>query len=251
MTIQLNRASVHRGDLILVNREYGYHEDPALQLVPVTDGPGVPLLGRRAAALLERLMAEIRGWSGIVPVSGWRSFGEQQEIWDSTLAESGLEFTQTYVALPGHSEHQTGLAIDLGEKREVVDFIRPDFPHEGICQAFRKRAGGYGFIERYREEKEEITGIGCEPWHFRYVGVPHAEIMEREGQSLEEYIAFIRNFRRGERPYLVRRGNQEIAISFVAAEREETALEVDDSTAYTLSGNNVDGWIMTQWRALS
>lgn len=243
----LDRGSVYRGDLILVNREHGYREEPAPQLVPVTGEPDSPFLCRKAAALLDRLMAEIQGWSRIVPVSGWRSLGEQQDIWDSTLAESGLDFTRTYVALPGHSEHQTGLAIDLGLKQDEIDFIRPDFPYTGICGTFRDKAADYGFVERYPKAKEAVTGIGHEPWHFRYVGAPHAGIMVKEGLVLEEYVEFIRQFRYGRTPYLVRHGNQEIAVSFVEAEGARTTLALDGS-AYTISGNNVDGWILTQWR---
>ncbi|MFR1232947.1 MAG: D-alanyl-D-alanine carboxypeptidase family protein [Evtepia gabavorous] len=79
-------------------------------------------------------MAAIGGWKEIVPVSGWRALEEQQAIWEDSLAENGLPFTQTYVAYPGHSEHQTGLAIDLGRRSASIDFIRPDFPYTGLCQ---------------------------------------------------------------------------------------------------------------------
>lgn len=112
---------------------------------------------------------------------------EQQSIFDSSLLENGEEFTRKFVALPGCSEHQTGLAIDLGLKQEEVDFICPEFPYTGICQKFRERAAAYGFIERYQKEKERITGISQEPWHFRYVGCPHAKIMEKYHLCLEEY----------------------------------------------------------------
>lgn len=245
--IYLDRATIHSGDLILVNRAHGYQEGADTRLVPLTAETGTPLLRPRAAALLNQIMSELKGWAHILPVSGWRSFEEQQEIWDSSLAESGLEFTRTYVALPGHSEHQTGLAIDLGLKREPIDFIRPDFPYTGICQTFRRRAASYGFVERYPADKESVTGIGHEPWHFRYVGVPHAEIMAREGLVLEEYIAFLRRFPYGGAPYLIRLGGRELAVSFVDGGRRGQTIEVPG--AYTISGNNVDGWVLTQWRA--
>ena len=85
--------------------------------------------------------------------------------------ENGEEFTNQFVARPGHSEHQTGLAIDLGLKQPDIDFLRPYFPYKGICQTFRELSTDYGFIERYPAGKEAITGIAHEPWHFRYVGV--------------------------------------------------------------------------------
>ena len=70
---------------------------------------------------------------------------------------------------------------------EHMDFICPEFPYDGICGHFRALAPDYGFILRYTKEKEAITGISEEPWHFRYVGVPHARIITDRGLCLEEY----------------------------------------------------------------
>ena len=246
-TIHLEIPSVHKGNLILVNQAHGYRAKSATTMVPAMDGQTEVLLHRSAVVFLNQLMAEIDGWDSIVPVSGWRSLLQQQEIWDSSLAVNGLEFTKTYVAVPGHSEHQTGLAIDLGLKQKQIDFIRPDFPYEGICQAFRKKAAKYGFVERYPKGKEPVTKIGHEPWHFRYVGVPHAEIMAKHGFVLEEYIDYIRQFLYGKAAYLLHSGKQEIAVSFVKASQGQATFELDDSASHTISGNNIDGWILTQW----
>ena len=105
------------------------------------DAPGV-LLARQAAVMLAALLDGIRAAGRIVPVSGWRSHAEQQALYADSVRDNGLEFTQKYVALPGCSEHETGLAIDVGEAREVIDFIRPAFPDTGVCAAFppRRRA---------------------------------------------------------------------------------------------------------------
>lgn len=173
--------------MILVNAHHPCPEQ-SRDLVPVRPGSGV-LLEREAASWLNLLMAGLDGWRYITPVSGYRSQKEQQIIWDTSLAENGAEFTARYVAHPGHSEHQTGLAIDLGRSGPELDFLRPDFPYEGICQEFRVRAPAFGFVERYPEGKQAVTGIAHEPWHFRYVGTPHARIMTRLGLTLEEYLA--------------------------------------------------------------
>lgn len=176
------------GDLVLVNGAFPCPPElPQEPLVPVHPADGGILMTRRAAAMLNALMEELGGWAAIVPVSGWRSQAEQQAIWDDSMAENGEEFTRKFVARPGHSEHQTGLAIDLGLRGEEVDFIRPEFPYEGICQAFRARMARYGFIQRYPAGKERVTGIAHEPWHFRYVGTPHAQLMTERGLTLEEY----------------------------------------------------------------
>lgn len=175
--------------LILVNSQHAYSQDAEQDLIPVhKDYPNI-LLERKAVHALSLIMEQLDGWRYIVPVSGWRSLEEQLAIYEESLRENGPEFTAKFVAMPGHSEHQTGLAIDLGLFQPEIDFIRPAFPYEGICQRFRELAPAYGFIERYPEGKEHITGIAHEPWHFRYVDTPHSEIMAFKGQTLEEYLA--------------------------------------------------------------
>lgn len=235
---------VFRGDLILVNAQHPLRPQPQPELVPV--GGSRVLLAAQAAAALEALMEAIGGWKEILPVSGWRSQAEQQKIWNDSLGENGLVFTQTYVARPGCSEHQTGLAIDLGLRGDAVDFLRPDFPYAGLCQTFRQTMAAYGFIQRYPAHKQSRTGIGHEPWHFRYVGLPHARIMEERDLSLEEYIPWLRGF-----PYeSCRYPDKKAFLSFLKAPlRRPLPLPQGDPGRWTVSGNNVDGFILTQWRA--
>ncbi len=241
-SLLLPPKAVHQGDLILVNADHPYHPLSPPDLLPVA-GTEI-LLERRAAQALDRLMSAIGGWEKIVPVSGWRSQAEQQTIWEDSLRENGLDFTQTYVARPGCSEHQTGLAIDLGLQSSHIDFIRPAFPYQGICQTFRQAMAKYGWIQRYPEGKEHITGIGHEPWHFRYVGTPHAAIMAARGFTLEEYIVWLRSF-----PYgTCRYQDQNFALSFLpAASHGPTAILLSSNYSYTFSGNNADGFLLTEW----
>lgn len=247
-TIILRTDDIHRGNLILVNQEHSYQEQHAV-LCTVGTWEGADILYERtAAAALNKLIQEIGGASQIVPVSAWRSLAEQQKIWDDSLAEHGLEFTQSYVAVPGHSEHQTGLAIDLALNQPQIDFICPCFPYEGICQRFRQKAAEYGFIERYQEDKQAVTGIGHEPWHFRYVGIPHAAMMTQRGMALEEYIEFIKAYRYGENPYIVEgKYKEQYAVSYIKANAAGQAAEiaVNDRRQYSISGNNCDGFIVS------
>ena len=243
--VVLKKANIFKGDLILVNAEFGFKEPEGFDLVPVLGREDI-LLERRAAAALEKLVEKIGGRDDIVPVSGWRSQGEQQAIWDDTIINSGEEFTRRFVAVPGHSEHQTGLAIDLGLKMEHIDFICPEFTYDGICGEFRKLAPKYGFIERYPRGKEDITGIGHEPWHFRYVGAPHGGVMAETGLTLEEYTELLRGCVLGER-CLKSAGGAEIA--YLPAKRcEDTALEFEDDCRFSISGDNIGGFIITRWR---
>lgn len=152
--------------------------------------PGYPeiLLELRAAAALRALLSRLEAFDKIVPVSGFRSRSGQQRIWDETMASHGPAYTKSFVAIPGCSEHQTGLAIDLAANRPDIDFICPDLPYDGIFGEFRRLAPEYGFILRYPRGKEKITQISEEPWHFRYIGTPHAQIIMENGLVLEEYL---------------------------------------------------------------
>ena len=245
--ITLTENRIFQGSLILVNSKYSFRSEPEERLIPARESVPHILLQRCAVVLLEQLMYKIGGWSSIVPVSGWRARSEQQQIWDDSLAENGLPFTQKYVAVPGHSEHQTGLALDLGLKSDHIDFICPDFPDTGICRKFRQTAAKYGFILRYPAGKESVTGIGHEPWHFRYVGTPHAGIMSEHDLTLEEYTDFIRDYPIHSRPYMIKNGSQEAAVSFIPCTAAHMTVEITGEYPYTVSGNNVDGFILTEF----
>lgn len=250
MKIELHRKNIYTGNLILVNADYPYNEQVnETDLVNVDKSACDVLLERRAVTLLSKLMEEINGWGQISAVSGWRSMQEQENIYAQSLKENGSEFTRKYVALPGHSEHQTGLAIDLALTSDNIDFIRPDFPYTGICQTFRELSSQYGFIERYPQKKESITGIAHEPWHFRYIGVPHAEIMKKNDLCMEEYIPFIKQFAYGEQKYNFTVAQKNFSVSYLpASEAEVVCIEIAEDVPYTISGNNIDGYIITEWR---
>ena len=237
------RGGIHNGLLILVNAEHPIQHMERPILAPAVPGSDI-LLDTRAAAMLSGLISRIGAAGEIVPVSGWRSEAEQSEIWDGSMRESGEEFTRKYVALPGCSEHQTGLAIDLALRADNIDFIRPEFPYDGVCGRFRALAADYGFVERYQSGKEGVTGIAAEPWHFRYVGRPHARIMCEMGLCLEEYVEYLRAYPYPERLLEVRGEVYEAEVGFAGA---RDALGLPDAP-YQVSGNNVDGYIYTLWR---
>ncbi len=237
------RGGIHNGLLILVNAEHPIQHMERPILAPAVPGSDI-LLDTRAAAMLSGLISRIGAAGEIVPVSGWRSEAEQREIWDGSMSESGEEFTRKYVALPGCSEHQTGLAIDLALRADNIDFIRPEFPYDGVCGRFRALAADYGFVERYQSGKEGVTGIAAEPWHFRYVGRPHARIMCEMGLCLEEYVEYLRAYPYPERLLEVRGEVYEAEVGFAGA---RDALGLPDAP-YQVSGNNVDGYIYTLWR---
>lgn len=112
--------------------------------------------------------------------SGFRSYQTQHSIYNRYVSQDGKAAADRYSARPGHSEHQTGLAIDLNT-------ITQSFAGTMAGQWIEKHCHEYGFILRYPQEKEHITGYMYEPWHIRYVGVEIAGKIHDSGLTLEEY----------------------------------------------------------------
>jgi D-alanyl-D-alanine dipeptidase/carboxypeptidase len=238
----ISHEDIFTGPLLLVNAEHHLKADSPVRLVPL-DGISGVFLEAKAATLLSQLMLTIRCGRRILPVSGFRSRNEQELIYVNSLRENGEAFTRKYVALPDCSEHQTGYAVDLAENTGNIDLLRPSFPYDGIYRDFRNLAAKFGFIERYGRDKEHLTGIAHEPWHFRYIGYPHSSIMRENGLCLEEYIDFIKSY-----PY---NGDHlcfgQTELFFADADCAAAGLELPEDDMQ-ISGNNVDGFIVTIWR---
>lgn len=249
-TILLVKEDVGKGHLVLVNREHPLSEDfiHTVQLVSINDKYRDIYLEAKTTALLSLLLNSIGAGGQIIPVSGYRTSREQRAIYHHSLIKNGSAFTEKFVALPDQSEHQTGFAIDLARNSDSVDFICPDFPYTGICGVFRQKAADYGFIERYPEGREAITGISHEPWHFRFVGYPHAKIIQNKNLSLEEYMLFIKDYQYGGKHFRLCEKSKEIEVFYVCADSDSTAIRLPEDTCYQISGNNVDGFIVTIWR---
>ncbi|MBY2476510.1 M15 family metallopeptidase [Clostridioides difficile] len=247
-TISLTKDKVYDGNLILVNAFLPIKISFNSELIPVdTKFPSI-LMKCEAVNALQNILKNIGSTNEIVPVSGYRTTNEQKYIYSNSLCDNGKEFTEKFVALPNCSEHQTGLAIDLGLKKDVIDFICPEFPYDGICNEFRKVAPHYGFIERYQYKKEEITGISQEPWHFRYVGYPHSKIISEMNLALEEYIEYIKRFSY-EDCFKIEDNEKIIEIFYIPLDNEEEIqFSIPKQYDYQMSGNNSDGFIMTLWR---
>ena len=230
------------GPLVLVNRQHPLQSGFSVPLQAPDERHPEQLMELQAARMLSACLRAVNCTDRIVPVSGWRSHREQQAIWDETLACEGEAFTRSYVALPGCSEHETGLAIDLGAAAEKIDPIRPELPRDGVYGDFRRAAAHYGFIERYRADKIALTGIAAEPWHFRYVGVPHARYMELHGLCLEEYIALL-----AEAPLVCRLENGRTVT--VRRVKDLQALP-PAAGARQISPDNTGCYIVTDWEAM-
>lgn len=142
---------------------------------------------KEAAAALEDLFAGAKK-DGIylAGVSAYRSYDRQKAVFESYVAKDGEEKAKTYSAVPGHSEHETGLAIDVsGSDGKCA--AEDCFGDTKEAAWIAKHVQEYGFILRYPEGKEDITGYKYEPWHIRYVGKDVAKEIYDRGITLEEY----------------------------------------------------------------
>jgi D-alanyl-D-alanine dipeptidase/carboxypeptidase len=242
--VLLRPEDIHNGNLILINKNHPIriNEKHIIEnLEPIDDNHSEHLVNKRVANILKRILNDIGSEGRIVPVSGFRSKKEQSDLYDSSITENGIEFTQKFVAKPDESEHQSGLAIDLGENKSEIDFICPDFPYYGIFNEFREAAIQDGFIERYKESKENITGISKEPWHFRFIGFPHSAIIEEKELALEEYHEFIKNYDTLEKAFKYKN----YRIFYVKLMEDEKYIYLEDDIEFDVSGNNIDGFIFT------
>ncbi len=139
-----------------------------------------------AEALTEMFNAAKEEDIHLVAVSGYRSFERQYTIYGHCLMVYSLKHTNRYSAVPGSSEHQTGLAMDLSCESAHNDLI-DEFADTPEGQWVYEHCWEYGFIIRYTKGKTDITGYAFEPWHVRYVGVPLAYYLTQNGITLEEY----------------------------------------------------------------
>lgn len=119
--------------------------------------------------------------------SGFRTHEYQQKLVDDLVKEKGLEYANKYIAKAYHSEHETGLAIDICVYEDGKYLTEHDLKHEDAVEWIHKNAHRFGFILRYPIGKENITGYNYEPWHLRYVGINLANYLYKNDLTLEEY----------------------------------------------------------------
>lgn len=270
--LSFTAKDVSHGSLILVNRQHPIQADPsAHELIDVNSQQSDLLsphkgifvnqpttlehpieeiyLQKQAATMLFSLIKKSGAGRQITAVSGYRSIREQTDLWDETVSKEGGAFAEKYVAHPGCSEHQTGLAIDLARSASSIDYICPSFPREGIVSAFCRMAPQFGYILRYPQGKESITQIGYEPWHFRYVGFPHSMIMVDRQMVLEEYLEMLEAETSPLKPLTYTQDGARIDIIYLSMKnRQRVDAEFSDVLPHTLSGTNKSGVILTRFR---
>lgn len=156
--------------ILIVNKKYG---------LPSTYNPGVDKTAYKALINLQNKAKEL-GYN-IPLLSGFRSYNTQKNLYNNYVKKYGQTASDRFSARPGYSEHQTGLAFDVGEINDNYGYTKAGTWLKENCHL-------YGFIIRYPEGKESITKYQYEPWHIRYLGVETATKIMQNNTTLEEYL---------------------------------------------------------------
>jgi len=234
MTLTFSQLAEKSNDhLLLVNMDYavpGYIAGSKDRIAGYVTALSPDMLLNEDALVMLRAMFDSAagvGFNQFRVTQGYRTHEYQQDLYDR-MAGTGL------AARPGHSEHQVGLAVDISYHGVNIGNSRQG-------QWLMNYSYRYGFILRYPEHKTDITGVPFEPWHYRYVGQPHAYFMTQGDIVLEEYIALLRK-------------NREIAVTFEGVEfsihylaHEYESVDIPEGNLFWASRDNTGGVIVTVW----
>ena len=226
------------GYLALVNRHHAVPSDlflnemvPAWPTVPVSFIEGMYLHPTALQAVANMLNSARESDIGSFFVSsGFRGYDSQQELYDDGA-------NSAFALPPGHSEHHTGLAVDI----MAVGISQWELSYSLQGHWLADNSYRYGLILRYPKGAEAITGIEFEPWHFRYVGKVHAYYMKRKNMVLEEYIRHIQ-----EQGSLSIEKNG-IAYIIMFQKAENGMINLPKGMNFTVSRDNSKGYIITAW----
>jgi zinc D-Ala-D-Ala carboxypeptidase len=238
MSIRITKDQVYKGSLLLVNKDYPVPKGGADQKNSSFIG-GKELSGYFSLAdstvhltkwMAERLvvMFEAAAEDGVKHFrinSGYRSEKEQSRL--------HKQMGDQYAMPAGFSEHNMGLSVDIGSA-----LMEMNKAPEG--EWLQKNAWQYGFVLRYPKNKTEITGIRYEPWHFRYVGLPHSAIMQQNNLVLEEYLDELKE----KKSITVKVGSQRYGLFYYHV-TGDTTVQVPAKGRYELSGDNREGVVIT------
>lgn len=147
------------------------------------------LLDSLAKENFDKLKKEAETFGYYIDIeSGYRDYDYQEKIYNKLIEEKGFNYAFRHIAAPGESEHQTGLALDFCIYKEGKCYIEYEIEDFEETKWIHNNAHRFGFILRYPEGKEDITGYNYEPWHLRYVGELAVQI-KNSNLTLEEYYS--------------------------------------------------------------
>ena len=235
---EITKEQIHKGDLLLVNKDYPVKKDSIRSdIINVFQNTelvrGYVIFDRNlrlSKDIVKKFLkivdaAEKEGVQHFLMSSGYRDFKEQRKLYE----EMGSDY-----ALPaGYSEHNLGLSLDVGSTQ-----MKMEKAPEG--KWIEENVWKYGFVLRYPKNKSNITGIQYEPWHIRYVGLPHSAVMHKKNFTLEEYLDFLKE-KKEISTYVE---GKKYTISYYKIS-DNINVNVPVNKHYEISGDNIGGVIVT------
>jgi len=236
--VEIPVEQIYQGNLLLVNSKHPVHNESIKSDIinlyarkELVKGYRVfnseTYLSEDIASKFSNMVLDAKkdGVSNFLISSGFRGFDEQTKLYKEMGSNRALP--------AGYSEHNLGLSLDVGSTQGKME-VAPE--GEWIAE----NAWKYGFTLRYPEDKTDITGIMNEPWHIRYVGLPHSAIMKEKNFVLEEYLDYIK-----EEKHISATVNGQKNEIFYYPVTENITINVPANLRYEVSGNNTDGVIVT------
>ncbi|MBD8004190.1 M15 family metallopeptidase [Bacillus norwichensis] len=239
-TISIEKGQIYSGHLLLINQGYPVQDSGIMKdIIHLSDNtflvqgysllqPDIRLSEHVANEFSKMIKAAAKdGIDDFMINSGYRTFEEQEQLY--------LEMGTEYAMPAGFSEHNAGLSLDIGSSKMKMENAR-----EG--KWLEKNAWKYGFILRYPKKKAAITGIQYEPWHFRYVGLPHSAVIHQKDLVLEQYLKYIKK----KKTIMVHLNGEEYEVSYYHL-ADQASIDVEVGNTYEVSGDNMSGVIVTSW----
>lgn len=244
------------GDLILVNKENPYRDTPENLVSVLEHSNKTYTVSDYNVKLNSRICEALNAWLGdfyrkygetdLLVASGYRSVETQESIYEDDISKRGQDITDKWIAVPGTSEHHTGLAVDMSIY-DTENKTSDEFDGEGIYKNLLETCDEYGFIIRYPKDKTAVTGIDYEPWHFRYVGKGHSSYIMENGLCLEEYIELLKNYT-ADKPLVFKYYGTEYRVFRIGLEELPYETFVPDGYQYNISKDNCGGVIVTYFK---
>lgn len=254
--ITKSNNDIHKGFLILVNKDAEYIFPTISNLISIYEAKNTSYkvrdrnveINKDVMDPLNKMMKDFcdaTTKTDVLIASGYRSKEYQENLFNNEVASKGEEEALKWVALPGRSEHHTGLSVDLSIYTD--EGLTYEFTGSDEYKWINDNSYKYGFINRYPADKTTLTNTAAEPWHFRYTGIPHAYYMTQNNLCLEEYIQLLKDYEAGSKHLeITDYDNKKYEVYYVkASDTEETQIPVPSSHNYSISGNNIDGFIIT------
>lgn len=238
-TTTITKEQIYQGNLLLINSKYPVRQESVKSDIvnlskhnELVNGYGLLdkniYLSKEIAQKFSEMVndAEKEGVNHFLIDSGYRTFSEQNKLYE--------EMGPSYALPAGYSEHNSGLSLDVGSS-----LTKMERAPEG--KWLKENAWKYGFILRYPKDKTDVTGIQDEPWHIRYVGFPHSMIMHEKNLALEEYLDYLKE----KKEISTTINGKKYTITYYPVSQRKT-IKVQVNHDYEISGNNMDGVIVTE-----